>query len=874
MKITKRRQPVDFQSMTEEPAAAVAAPAVEPAPEADEDLDLTLSEPPAAAVEPPPFVPPVEAPKSNLSDVRRSAPAAVTAPPVAAYEEPVGDGRRIWAVALVLSILWAIGPIAFAWGYRRDVMPFQNDAFALFVLGMLALGPAVLVWVAAYVVRQGQRLAVETRRAKRLADELVSPALLAGARTGDVVQGVRDEIVRAGQAAEEARETLLALRQALALESERLVAAAAESVRTASGLTQSLGTERTELASLAVTLDTQSAAVADAIAKQAKMVAEASDLAETQLREAEALLAARAADLAAAAGETSDAARAAAEDLTRHIARLETAGVGVAEQISAVEAGLSEQRAGLVTVAHGLRADQEAFAAQAETNVAQLAEFITQARLSTAELGDRAARGGEALRQMIADAADQFRELAETARAERDEFGQSTLYSIEQVSDAAAQERARLEAQTRQAIESLHRAAEETRAAAERHAEAARAQVDQLSEAAFTAGQHANKVFEARLEEARGLIEHSAKLVENAGDATARRLEEGALRARATLEELTAMLADVEARAARLPTTARDQAEHVRQAVADSIDELMDHARKTAEETQAIDDAFQERVRRNYEMLSEAVRLMGSVAGHGAALTAPQLRERAPAPTPAPTPKPAPPPVRAPAPVRTAAAEDDDLELTVPAAPERSAPKPARGGRLRLTPTASDQEFKAVFGEAAGRPAPDADDEEPTEEWTWKDLLSSLEEEERPHAEPVHLRQSEPEPVDDLDLLDDEPQDALEDVLAAEVTGMGIDPTALLPRSRIDEIAAAIQARDLEAARDVVRRLAPAATRRLSRRLFTDDGLKRQVARYLANYQDLLRDAADRDRFLVGTLLGSDAGRIFLLFDAAAGDLV
>lgn len=871
MKITKRRQPVDFQSMTEEPAAA--APAVEPAPEAAEDLDLTLSEPPAAAVEPPPFVPPVEAPKSNLSDVRRSAPAAAMTPPVSAYEEPVGDGRRIWAVALVLSILWAIGPIAFAWGYRGDVIPFQNDAFALFVLGMLALGPAVLVWVAAYVVRQGQRLAVETRRAKRLADELVSPALLAGARTGDVVQGVRDEIVRAGQAAEEARETLLALRQALALESERLVAAAAESVRTASGLTHSLGTERTELASLAVTLDTQSAAVADAIAKQAKMVAEASDLAETQLREAEALLAARAADLAAAAGETSDAARAAAEDLTRHIARLETAGVGVAEQISAVEAGLSEQRAGLVTVAHGLRADQEAFAAQAETNVAQLAEFITQARLSTAELGDRAARGGEALRQMIADAADQFRELADTARAERDEFGQSTLYSLEQVSDAAAQERARLEAQTRQAIESLHRAAEETRAAAERHAEAARAQVDQLSEAAFTAGQHANKVFEARLEEARGLIEHSAKLVENAGDATARRLEEGALRARATLEELTAMLADVEARAARLPTTARDQAEHVRQAVADSIDELMDHARKTAEETQAIDDAFQERVRRNYEMLSEAVRLMGSVAGHGAALTAPQLRERAPAPPPAP--KPAPPPVRAPAPVPTAAAEDDDLELTVPTAPARPAQKPTRGGRLRLTPTASDQEFNAIFGEATGRPAPEAEDEEPTEEWTWKDLLSSLEEEEAPRSEPPRGRAPEPTPEDDLDLLlDDEPQDALEDVLSAEVTGMGIDPTALLPRSRIDEIAAAIQARDPEAARDVVRRLAPAATRRLSRRLFTDDGLKRQVAQYLANYQDLLRDAADRDKFLVGTLLGSDAGRIFLLFDAAAGDLV
>ena len=108
-------------------------------------------------------------------------------------------------------------------------------------------------------------------------------------------------------------------------------------------------------------------------------------------------------------------------------------------------------------------------------------------------MGDRAVKGGEALRQMIADAAEQFRDLAETARAERDEFGQSTLHSLERVSDAAAQERARLEAQTRQAIEALDRAAEETRAVADRHADAARVQVDQLSEAAFTAGQHSTR---------------------------------------------------------------------------------------------------------------------------------------------------------------------------------------------------------------------------------------------------------------------------------------------------------------------------------------------------------------------------------------------
>ena len=52
------------------------------------------------------------------------------------------------------------------------------------------------------------------------------------------------------------------------------------------------------------------------------------------------------------------------------------------------------------------------------------------------------------------------------------------------------------------------------------------------------------------------------------------------------------------------------------------LDDLLASARRAAEETQAIDQAFQERVRRNYEMLSEAVQLMGVVAqgGQGASV--------------------------------------------------------------------------------------------------------------------------------------------------------------------------------------------------------------------------------------------------------------
>jgi len=133
----------------------------------------------------------------------------------------------IYLIAFAVSLLWALGPIAFAVGYRNSVAPLQNDQFALAVFALLAIGPAALVWGAAYLIRQGQKLAAESRRAKAQADEMMSPALVAAARAGDVTAAVRDEIARAGAAAVTARESLLALREALAFETERLVEAAA-----------------------------------------------------------------------------------------------------------------------------------------------------------------------------------------------------------------------------------------------------------------------------------------------------------------------------------------------------------------------------------------------------------------------------------------------------------------------------------------------------------------------------------------------------------------------------------------------------------------------------------------------------------------------
>lgn len=827
MKFSKRPQPMDFGRPEDDADAGSLSPSpevlgfrpIEAARGAPVPVDATHSPPePYQTVSPLSF-------------------AADAAPP---------SGWPIWLVATAVAVLWALAPIAFAVGYRSNVAPLTQEPFALAVFALLALGPAAFVFGAAFMIRQAQKLAHESRRAAAAAEEMLSPALIAAARAGDVTQAVRDEILRAGSAADEAREALTALREALAFETDKLTGATAQSVRTAQELASTLSRERSEMGGLAQTLDAQAARVVDAIAQQARMVGEAAGVADIQIREAEGMLSARAADLAAAAGEASTAARIAGEDLTRHIARLETAGSGVADQVRAVEAGLTEQRTALVALSQSLRSDQESFAVQADAHAVRLGEFIEAVRASAAEIGERATTGGETLRRLMNDAALQFRDIAETAKAEREEFGQSTLMALEAVSAAAAEQRAQLENQTRTAIEALARAAEETREAAARHAITAREQVDHLSEAAFSAGQKANQVFEARLEEARALIEQSSKMVEDAGAATARKLADGAAAARATLDELAAMMADLEQRAARLPAAAAGQAEQVRAVVAEGMDELMAQARRTAAEAEAIDAAFQERVRRNFEMLSEAVRLMGVAAV-------------APAPVAVAPEAPAPPvkPSRGARALAEALAppQEEVAEPSPPEAGDALADRIGLRNRIRLTPLATDREFTAVF-EAAGGAAPAAappagEEADDGETWTWKDLLASL------------------------DGADGEGE-RLEDVLGGELAHMGVDPEKLLPLTRVEEIAAAMQTGDVEGGREVVRRLAPAATRRIARRLFTDDAMKRKTEVYVRRYKTLVDDSVARDPkgLVLANMLAGPAGRIFLLLDAAAGDMI
>jgi hypothetical protein len=766
------------------------------------------------------MTPTLSTPVQSAAD---SSVAPLEAPPVPvaprARKTSAPPEGRAYLIAGLASAAWVAGVVAWL-TYEVSAGTAELEPLRLAVYALIALAPVGLAILLAHAVRQGAGLAAETRRARELAEALVAPTALAAQQTGTVLQSLRNDIDLASVAAERARHDMTLLREALVQETTRLTDAADVAGRTARRLIEQLGAERTEMQALGTRLDAQATGVADAVERQSRMVIDASDLAQTQLREAEAALAARAADLAAAAGEAQDAARVAADDLARQTLRLENAGAGVAEQILSVEEGLGQQRAALVTAALGLRTDQEDFSAQVESQRAQLTEQLSATRSVTQDLGDTTQRTTESIKDLVEAATDQFRALVDMSQREADGFDAATKLALDKFEALAAEARDALVEETRRALAALQATAEESRQAATEAADLAQVRVDRLGEALFEAAQKADHAADTRIDGARRIVAETAGMVDEAGERALMRLESTVERMNDALARIDATIGDLDDRAARLPQEAQARVEAVRTSVEQGLAALSAASQKAAADTEALDVGFQERVRRNYDMLTEAVRLMGVVSGEPAG-----GRRREPVSV-------APPPA-----------------VEAPARPDPG-----------LRPAIAPKDEARGFGQRI-RPAPEPE----------------------PALQPANTFEREgsgqasrdDEPLDlDTPLMPPVATEALGERITAAIRRMGVDPNALLPRSRVEEAAQAVTGGDPDRARQIVRRVAPAAVRSVSRRVLTDPDMRADAEAYVRAFsRDLGVRAAARDGAGVLGQLISDGGRAYMLLDAAIGDL-
>ena len=817
-------------------------------------------------------------------------------------DEPL-TARMAYPMAIILSLAWAGSAVMFAVGYQSRDWAFDFKPVQVALLTVVAVLPAVLMVIVAVTLRQSVALTEQARLSRQVTDDLVAPVVLAAGVAGNVVEGVRQEIERAREITAAAVDQLSELRLALSEETERMSSTVSAAERAARLLTEGLGNERLEMGILSAELDSRASEVAGAIQRQAKMVSEASDLAQTQIREAEAALAARAADLAAAAADAGELGALASQQLSLNAERLETVGEAVGERLGALWTGLAREREQFVALSDTLSADQNEVMGRLTTQRSQLIDAVAQARVGSQEIHAAATSSSESLRKLIAEAAAQVGALAETARAEQEAIDGQARARLKLFAEMVSEERAVIEAESRAALsalgdaaeqaretaaynaqvfrdatldgahaainlltdaaeqtrESARRALEETAAAAAAQTDSAKARMDQLGEVAFTAAQKADEIFETRFAAARRMIEESSRLVEDAGARSAQKIEVSLASTRNAVAELEALLNDLGAHAGRLPSEAHANVEAVRTAVARGVDDLTHAARQAAEETQLIDAAFQERVRHNYEMLSESVRLMTKMAGTADTAAKAKPAVEAVSPTAELTTARVDTAlsegvgaveavrvaagggrysasVSRPRDAATAESDDNDAPLTL-----GEALRP----RLRLTQTEQDREVTHVFEQART----DRERErEPGEPWTWRDLLKT---------------------VDNTPPAAATSDDGLSGRLRAEIEALGVDSSALLPRSRVDEIASALEDGDLDAGRETVRRLAPAAVRRLTRRMDMDSALKIDAQRFVGRFGNQVVEALSGDPGSANALLSSDSGRVFLLLDAA-----
>ncbi|WP_235068110.1 tipN [Asticcacaulis sp. YBE204] len=827
-----------------EPAAVEAAIAPEP------DV-MTITPPPE------PSAPITQKPGAYRPQVRTETPtdvAAIKVKPEGVMKVSGGSGGLFWGGVTVISLGWALCLTAFVLGAESNLAAFTTQPFRLVILGALALFPIGLIVATAFALRHAAALSREARRTAALADAMVAPASMAASQTTALVDSLRQQVEQAVRAVRLAHGDLDDLSQRLKGETEALLAAAEHARGSTQHITGTLAHERQAVIAMGQQLDVQAQGVIEAVDRQARMVADASDLAQTQLREAEAALAARAADLATAASDAHNTARVITEDLDRQTLRLETAGAGVADQIRSVEEGLSQQRAGLVSAALSLRADQEDFAVHLENQRAQLSEALTVTRTATVELGETSSRGVDVLRDLVLHAQEQFRQVLNGAENERTAFETRIHSTLSNISVMAADARDELIGETRHALEQLNLAAEDARRAADAAALTAQGRVDRLNESLFEAGKKADEAFDSRFVAARRLIEDSANLIDEAGTVAADRLDRSFAHAREGIKQVDAALNELNARADELPIQAKSRLEEIRRAVEDGLIAMTEAAKKAAQETESVDQAFQDRVKRNYEMLTEAVRLMG-VLGSQPLPTAPT----APNPYVERFDRPKETPRDALRPERRNLATERPIERSRPRVGLDPLETP-------LTPAPTPPSARP----SVARPA------SVQEGWSWRDLLNGMEGREggTPQPQPASRRAPpipDPEPV-----APEGDYDNLDDLMIGEVAAMGVDTHALLNRARVDEIIAAIVADDNEGARLVIRRIAPAAIRRLSRRLTTDIPLREQAQEFVTFYDRQINIALlTRDpRTALGEVLATDVGRTYLLFDAAISDLI
>ncbi len=645
---------------------------------------------------------------NTLSDID-VLPDAADAPLMASIDQaisdesqPAGNGKRkpsattpgawlIW-IGNSFGLLWLGAAGAFLWGY----LGLQSlDSLTQFGFGQLTglaafvLTPALLFIMCGLMAREIARNSANTDRVEDAIHRLADPAAYTEGQVRNLATAVSGEVERINSAMDSALARLAAMEEVINHHAETLEQSAGDAHTRTETLLGGLRKERLRLSEVSESLDDKAALIAAAISDQSKMVAAAAELAASQANDTEQKILASVETLNDASVKISDRGQMVSTKIAERIENLGEMSDTLKERAENLDAAYVKHRKRLNDAGEALRQEQEKIAAARDCHRADLDTMVTTARDGAEALNSATTDGSAAFRDAVEDALSRSRDLAGDIRKESEHAAREHESAL-----------ARLVASAQEA-KSISEAAI---AAIEDQAETVANKVQQANEAAYEAANRSDQAFEMRLAEAEKLTAKASRAADDAAESVRRRLEAVLASARAETQTVERQVETMTERLDELPGLARDRAQDAADALRRGLEGLNAAAMAAAEEAQEIDAAFQARIRQNYELLSDFMLRMGSVAG---GRRAPELGlNEVPSPLP-----------RRP--------RNSDADTASPSA-DNDAVTPSTDDMHRpLTGIKSSTEPSNAEN-SVGFPELDNQNSRKDPGWRWKDLLSSM----------------------------------------------------------------------------------------------------------------------------------------------------
>ncbi len=747
------------------------------------------------------------------------APVLATPPPPAAPKAsqsvsrvaptPRPPGMAVLIASGLLALFWAGGAWAFLFGHYGGEAIMQGGPERFWGVMFVAFGPAMILLGVGYMLREMMKFAVTARDIESAAQRLAAPVDLAKGDARRLSDAITAEIDRVGESADGALTRLGAMEEVLRHHAEAVQRASNEARGQVDKMIDDLRAERDSVAGMATQMAEEAKKVTDTIDRQAEMVSAAADLAASHAKESRDFLEKSAERLAAAGGSAQQSG--------------EKAAFAISEQMRDMDAlisALDERATRLENVANSQK------------------DNLKLAQKTAHELSLAAEAGSGSMKSSVDSAIEQARRLGEMVAQEMKSLAKKSADDVDKV--RAAADAARVAAQD------AGRTLENTAATVVSHAE--------KMNSASTFSRKAEETFQARL---RTMETMMANLDERLSQAPSRLAAAAPPARRAVRDEFgelddfepdlppvreprrdrSASLDDFAAPGPRGGQGARAGRRGHREAPDEQAQraaefEALETARR-AESTASFDDPFDdelpvERGRRRSRAadapdFDDLDRRPNGRSG--------RERRREPEPD-------LEPPMRPPSNGRrgreASRGFDEGDRLDGPADFDQGAP-PMRGPD-RPIDDAPGVRVGGGGGQAGGG-------------WRWKDLLRDTDE------KPAFSRGDADAVVSGLRRAGIDPGSALDP-----------DMTARIARARRRAGSGEARALVIDGAVDDVRRTASA--------LASDPGLRARAEAFLDDHARLVRRAVDQnDAQGLGALLDTEAGRAYLLIDAALSDV-